>query len=271
MRKPVLLLILFLFVAFTFYRCTSDSSDNPVANLNHGNWVDLSYGYDEQTIFWPTADAFRIDTVFEGETAKGFYYAAFNFSMAEHGGTHLDAPIHFAAGQKTVDELTIQQLSGNAIVIDVSKQCKQNRDYQITPEDLKQWESTNGGIAEDVIIFFRTGFGAYWPDKEKYMGTTLRGQEGVDNLHFPGIHPECAKWLITHRKIKAVGLDTPSIDFGQSKLFESHQLFFNANIPAFENVANLHLLPVKGSWVMALPLKISGGSGAPVRIAGLLP
>jgi kynurenine formamidase len=98
------------------------------------------------------------------------------------------------------------------------------------------------------------------------MGTDEKGPEAVAKLHFPGLHPEAAQWLVDERKIKAIGLDTPSIDYGQSKLFESHQILFADNIPAFENVANLDQVPAKGTWVFALPMKIDGGSGGPLRI-----
>ena len=103
------------------------------------------------------------------------------------------------------------------------------------------------------------------------MGTDERGPEAVAKLHFPGIDPDLANWLVESRKIKAVGLDTPSLDYGQSKLFKSHQILNEKNILGFENLANLELLPAKGAWVIALPMKIKGGSGGPLRIVALLP
>jgi kynurenine formamidase len=103
------------------------------------------------------------------------------------------------------------------------------------------------------------------------MGTDKRGPDAVKDLHFPGLHPEAAKWLVENRRIDAIGLDTPSIDYGQSELFESHQVLFDKNIPAFENVANLEKLPAKGAIVFALPMKIRGGSGGPLRIVALIP
>ncbi|HEX4899203.1 MAG TPA: cyclase family protein, partial [Pyrinomonadaceae bacterium] len=92
----------------------------------------------------------------------------------------------------------------------------------------------------------------------------------VAKLHFPGLHPDTARWLVTNRSIKAIGLDTASIDFGQSIKFESHQILFEKDIPAFENVANLDKLPARGFSVVALPMKIKGGSGGPLRIIALL-
>jgi kynurenine formamidase len=115
-------------------------------------------------------------------------------------------------------------------------------------------------------VLLRTGWGARWGDRGAYLGTALTGPEAVSELHFPGLHPDAARWLVTEREVKAVGLDTPSIDYGQSELFESHVTLFEANVPAFENVASLDRLPPKGFVVAALPMKIRGGTGGPLRI-----
>ena len=235
-----------------------------------GTVVDLSYAYDAETNFWPTAEGFRLEKDFEGMTEKGYYYAANKFSTAEHGGTHIDAPVHFAQGRNTVDQIPLEQLMGGAIVVDVSKQCEANPDYQITADDFLQWEKANGEIPKGAIVILRTGYGKHWPDRKKYMGTDERGTEAVPKLHFPGLHPDAARWLTTNRSIKAIGLDTPSIDYGQSTLFESHRILFDKNIPAFENLANLDKLPVNNFTLIALPMKIKNGSGGPLRVIAIL-
>lgn len=235
-----------------------------------GSVIDLSYPFDSKTVYWPTAEAFHLEKDFEGITEQGFYYSAYRYAAAEHGGTHLDAPVHFAKGRHSVDEIPVEQLMGPAIVVDVSRQCAGNRDYRITTADLANWERANGKIGAGAIVLLRTGFGKYYPDRKKYLGTDERGQAAVAKLHFPGLHPDAARWLVTNRSIKAIGLDTASIDFGQSTKFESHQILFDKNIPAFENVANLDRLPLKGFSVIALPMKIKGGSGGPLRIVAFL-
>lgn len=235
-----------------------------------GSVIDLSYPFDSNTVYWPTAESFHLEKDFEGVTEQGFYYSAYRYAAAEHGGTHLDAPVHFAKGRHSVDEIPLEQLMGSAIVVDVSRQCESNPDYRITTADFLNWEKTNGRIGAGAIILLRTGFGKYYPDRKKYLGTDERGQAAVAKLHFPGLHPDAARWLVTNRSIKAIGLDTASIDFGQSTKFESHQILFEKNIPAFENVANLDKLPLKGFSVIALPMKIKGGSGGPLRIIALL-
>lgn len=236
-----------------------------------GHWIDLSHDFSAETIYWPTAEPFKLDTVSAQRTPAGFYYAANNFRAAEHGGTHLDAPIHFAEGRKTIDQLPLEQLIAPAVVIDVSPKAQADRDYQINADDFTAWESQHGQIPNKAILLLRTGYGKFWPDRLKYLGTDKHGPEAVAELHFPGLHSEAARWLVANRNINAIGLDTPSIDYGQSKLFESHQILFERNIPAFENVANLEQLPITGALVVALPMKIKGGSGGPLRIVALVP
>jgi kynurenine formamidase len=240
-------------------------------NSFNGKWVDLSYDFSEDTIYWPTADSFKKSTVFEGYNDKGFYYSAYNYTAAEHGGTHLDAPVHFAKGMHTIDQIPLEQLISDGVVIDVVEQANKDRNYQITVEDILNWEQKNGKIEDGSIVLFNTGSAQFWPDKEKYMGTSERGAEAVAKLKFPGIHPKTAKFLATERDIKAVGLDTPSIDFGGSTHFESHQILFKENIFGIENITNLSLLPSKGFMVFALPMKIKEGSGGPLRVVAFIP
>lgn len=241
------------------------------ADFTNGKWIDLSYDFSDETVYWVTAKEFEKEKVAEGKTDQGFFYSAYNYSAAEHGGTHIDAPIHFAEGRQTVDQIPLERLIGSAVKIDVSAKAAGNPDYQITTEDLTNWEKTNGQIPDGSILFLETGFGKFYPDKAKYLGTNKRGDEAITDLHFPGLAPEAAKWLVENRKIKAVGLDTASIDYGQSTDFGSHVALMSENIPAFENVANLEQLPAKGATVIALPMKIKNGSGAPLRIIALLP
>ena len=240
-------------------------------NFTQGKWIDLSHEFSEETIYWPTADGFKHDTVFAGMTPRGYYYTAFNFGAAEHGGTHIDAPIHFAEGQKSVEEIGVEQLIADAIVVDVSEAALKNRDYQIGANDFEEWEETHGRLPENCIVLMHTGYQRFWPDRIRYLGTDKFGQAGVAELHFPGLDPQAAQWLVENRKIKAIGLDTPSIDYGQSQLFESHQILFSKNIPAFENVTNLDKLPARGAFILALPMKIKGGSGGPLRIVAWVP
>jgi kynurenine formamidase len=235
-----------------------------------GTLVDLSHDYGDETVFWPTAEGFKLEKVADGMTEQGYYYAANNFSGAEHGGTHIDAPLHFAKGHRSVDQIPLDQLVGAAVVIDVTAASERQPDYRVNTNDLTDWERANGTIAAGSIVLIRTGYARRWPDAARYLGTAERGAGAVAKLHFPGLHPDAARWLV-ERRIKAVGLDTASIDYGQSTLYESHRILYERDIPAFENLTNLDRLPARGAFIVALPMKIKGGTGAPLRAMAIVP
>jgi kynurenine formamidase len=233
--------------------------------------VDLTHVFDAETVYWPTEEGFVLERGTAGVTQGGYYYEAHRFRAAEHGGTHLDAPIHFAAERATADAVPLEKLFGPAVVVDVSAACTANRDYAVSVADLEAFEAVNGRILEGTIVLLRTGWGRFWPDRARYLGTAERGQAAVAKLHFPGLGPEAARWLAAERKIGAVGIDTASIDPGVSSSFEAHRALFERDIPAFENLAQLELLPPRGFEIAALPMKIGRGSGAPLRAIAIVP
>jgi len=242
----------------------------PAPNALSGTPVDLSHEYSDQAIFWPTAETFRLEKVADGVTPQGYYYAANNFAGAEHGGTHIDAPVHFAQGRWSVEQIPLEQLIGQASVIDVSAASATQPDYQVTVADLTAWEQTHGSL-NDTIVLIRTDYSKRWPDAARYLGTAERGEAAVPKLHFPGVHPDTAKWLVANRRVKALGIDTASIDYGQSTQYETHRILYERNIPGLENLANLDRVPARGATLIALPMKIKGGSGAPLRAVALVP
>ena len=250
---------------------SQESVSSPQNQFPQGEIIDLTHAFSEETIYWVTAKEFELDAVFAGQTDNGYYYSANNFETAEHGGTHIDAPIHFSENSQTVDEIPLEKLIGKAIKIDVSQRALHNRDYLISIEDFTNWEAQEKmQIPDGSIILLETGFSKYYPDKIKYLETDERGHEAVKLLHFPGLSPEASEWLIKNRNIHPIGIDTPSIDYGQSQFFNSHVNLMSQNIPAFENLNNLDKLPSKGFKIVALPMKIKGGSGAPLRIVALV-
>src|SRR6185437_8339892 len=147
MRRLHLLLVLLLAIPVAAQRPT---------DLTTGHIVDLTYAFDSNSVYWPTAEQFKLETDFEGVTDKGYFYSAYRYSAAEHGGTHLDAPVHFAKGHNPVDQIPLDQLIGNGIVIDVTSQCAANRDYLVSVADFQNWERRNGRIAPGTIVFLRT-------------------------------------------------------------------------------------------------------------------
>jgi len=255
---------------FAFFAVLSASSLSDAQSLAFGAIVDLTHLFDESTIYWPTEDGFKLLRGPAGVTEGGYYYAANRFMCAEHGGTHIDAPIHFFEKGQTVDQVPLARLIGPGACVDVSQKCAADRDYQATVEDFQAWEATNKASLEDRIVLIRTGYGRYWPDRKKYLGTSESGRAAVAKLHFPGLDPAAADWLVTRRRIKMVGIDTASIDHGQTSKYPAHVRLFRDNVPALENVARMDELPADKFKVVALPMKIGGGSGAPCRIVAIL-
>lgn len=243
---------------------------SPTSGSLSGTVVDLSHEYSDRAIFWPTAEGFRLDKVSDGMTPQGYYYAANNFAGAEHGGTHIDAPVHFAQGRWSVEQIPLEQLIGDAAVIDVSARSATQPDYQVTSADLMEWEKVHGSL-NGTIVIIRTDYSKRWPDAARYLGTAERGEGAVPKLHFPGLHPDAARWLVANRTVKALGIDTASIDYGQSTLFETHRVLYERNVPGLENLAQLDRLPARGARLVALPMKIKGGSGAPLRVIAIVP
>jgi kynurenine formamidase len=215
------------------------------------------------------SQTFQLDKVSEGRTPQGFWYSAYNYSGAEHVGTHLDAPFHFAEGRWTTEQIPLAQTIGPGVVVDVRRQAEADRDYLVKVNDIQSWEKRYGKLPKGASVLMYTGWGKYWGDRKRYFGTDEPGNDR--DLHFPGFAKETAEFLVKQRGVKAVGIDTPSIDHGPSRDFLAHQVFGAANVPTFENVASLDKLPAKGATVFAIPMKIKGGSGAPLRILALLP
>ncbi|MBI4526681.1 MAG: cyclase family protein [Deltaproteobacteria bacterium] len=231
--------------------------------------VDLTYAFSEETMYWPTAKPFKLEKVNEGMTPQGYWYSSYNYGASEHVGTHLDAPFHFAQKKWTVDQVPLAQTIGAGVVIDLKRKVEANPEYQLQVVDVRTWEKRHGKIARGAIVVMYSGWGKYWGDRKKYFGTDQ--PDDITTLRFPGFSKAAAVFLVRERKVKAVGIDTPSIDYGPSRDFPAHRIFGEANIPIFENVASLDRLPPKGATIFAIPMKIRGGSGAPLRIFALLP
>ena len=240
-RVPRTLSIVPLLIALS----ACSETESSVGDALSGQWVDLTHDFSPETLYWPTSPPFELTVESRGEAEGGYWYEAYSFRSAEHGGTHIDAPVHFAKGRRSVEAIPLDDLVGPACVINVATAAIADADYQVTVADIEAWENQHGALPAGAIVLLRTGYGTFWPD--------------------------AARWLVDERRLNAIGIDTPSIDFGQSRLFESHRILFERNVPAFENVANLDRLPAAGAWVIALPMKIRGGSGGPLRIVALLP
>lgn len=239
-------------------------------DLSSTRVVDLTHAFDKDTIYWPTSPSgFELKPLHKGPTARGFYYAAYAFCAPEHGGTHLDAPAHFSEGVWTSAEIPVERFIGPAVVIDVSDKAKANRDYTLSVEDVTRFEAEHGRIPPGAIVLLRTGWGARWPDRLAYLGDDTPGD--ASKLHFPSFGLEAVRLLVRDRRVSTIGVDTASLDPGISNDFSVHRLAAANNVAGLENLANLEALPPSGATVIALPMKIAGGSGAPARVIALVP
>lgn len=237
-----------------------------------GKLLDMTYPYDEDTIYWPTAKPFHLEKVSWGFSEGGWWYASNEFSASEHGGTHADAPIHFAQNGRTIDQIPLQEWIGPAAKIDVTEKCEKNRDYLLSVEDIKTWEQKYGKIPDKAWIIMYTGIDTkYYPDKKKVLGTEKTGEAAIPELSFPGFSVESVEFLLKSRDITGIAIDTPSIDCGKSKDFRVHQLLFAENKLALENIANLDKLPPSGATLYVIPMLIKDGTGAPARVFAILP
>jgi kynurenine formamidase len=231
--------------------------------------VDLTHAFGPSTLYWPTAiTGFTLERLSYGATPGGWFYASNAFCAPEHGGTHLDAPIHFGEGKQTADQLPLERLVAPAVVIDVRERTASDPDFRLTAADVLAWERRHGRIAPGTIVLLSTGWGAFWPDRKRYFGDDTPGD--ASKLHFPSYGEDAARLLVTERRVAALGVDAASIDYGQSTDFIVHRIAAEANVPGLENLANLDRLPPTGALVVALPMKIENGSGGPLRAIALV-
>jgi kynurenine formamidase len=262
-----------LSLAILLLGCVTDSGapadSGSTLDLASAEVIDLSHTYGDDTLYWPTSpSAFELEELHRGPTEAGFFYAANSFSTPEHGGTHLDAPFHFAEEAWAAHEIPLERLIGPAVVIDVAASARRDPDYLLTVDDVSAWEAVYGAIPAGAIVLLHTGWGSRWPDRKAYLGDDTPGD--ASSLHFPSYGEEAARMLIEERGAAVLGVDTASIDGGTSQYFLVHQVAAAANVPGLENLANLERLPPTGAWVFALPMKIGGGSGGPARVVALL-
>jgi len=240
--------------------------------------LDLTYDFESNTVYWPTDKPFILEKD-EGtwqELDKGYWYALNSYGpTGEHVGTHIDAPIHFIKGGKTIEEIPINHLICSAVVVDLTRKCADNRDYSLTVDDLIKWEKIYGRIPDDSWLIVNTGWNKYWPDKERYLGTSFEDNDNKENshfdLHFPGVSVDACIFLIEERKIDGIAIDTPSLDYGRSTDFISHRTWLRSGRLIIENIANVDRLPPTGSIICIAPMKIKGGTGAPTRVFAILP
>ncbi len=226
--------------------------------------IDLAHGLNKQTPYWP-GENYRLFELKTIATIERNGVLSKSFSMPEHLGTHIDAPNHFAKDQISVAEIKPQNLFGPGVMIDVAGPVSLDPDFQLTPAHLQEWETKHGKIPDGAIVLLNTGWGRNYGDTVRYQNKDAR-----EKMHFPGFGPEAAKFLVKERNIRGLGLDTMSIDPGQSRDFAVHKIVNSAGRYGLENVANLNKLPPRDFYLIIAPIKIENGTGGPTRIFAIL-
>ena len=241
----------------------------PAIDLRSATLVDLTHPFDAKTLYWPTSpSAFELTTLAAGPTPGGYFYSSYKLCTPEHGGTHLDAPVHFSQTGRDSAEMPLSQLMAPAVVIDVTGKTSGDPVYRVSRADVEAFEASYGRIAPGTIVLVRTGWSRFWPDRKAYLGDDTRGD--ASKLRFPG-YGEDAVALLVERRVALLGIDTASVDYGPSKDFLAHRIGAAANIGNMENLTGLDRLPPKGAIVIALPMRIAGGSGGPLRAVAIVP
>ncbi len=228
--------------------------------------IDLTHSMDEHSPYWPAG---RDRSPFTARVTVNFDLRACfarDLTLSEHSGTHLDAPAHALQGGMTVDQLPPARFLGAACVIDVRKAVEVNSDYLVSVADIERHAEEHGALPSGGFVFFCTGWASRWPSQARYIQEDAQGVK-----HFPGVSEQAAHYLLDRVRPASVGIDTPSVEGGTANDMVVHCALLGADLYILENVANLEQLPPTGAVVVALPLKLTGGSGSPARVLALVP
>ena len=249
-----------LLISLLISSCASNTDRLDDLFSGKGKVIDLTHSLSASSPFWPSDDGipFDYDTLAaqkSGRPSMGRY------SVSEHFGTHLDAPIHFADNLKSVDELTAGDLFGKAVVVNVVAKCEANPDYLLSLEDLQTWEKKHGRIPDHAVVIMYSGWCLKWNDMKSYRNADASGK-----MHFPGFSEEAAQWLVNERSIIGIGIDNMSVDAGARDGFPAHAIVNGAGKFHLENLANVDQMPESGAYLIVAPIKIEGGSGGQVRV-----
>lgn len=230
--------------------------------LNEYKLIDLTHEFSENMPAWPNSSPLRIETTADYDT-DGIRLQKYSFSSGI--GTHMDSPAHFIKGGREILDLKVRELVVPTCVIDVREKVNYNPSYAISKEDLLVWEKSNGMIPNRSLVLACTGWSSRWPDEKLYQNMDPQG-----TMRFPGFGKSAAE-LLVERKVVGIGVDTLSVDACPTTTYPVHFTMLGYGAYQLENLTNLELLPLTGSIVFALPLKVRTGAEAPARVMALVP
>ncbi len=225
------------------------------------NVMGLSHVLTPQFPVWPGFTPIEITTV-KSHDKDGFY--ANTWTIFEHNGTHVDAPIHFVKGKWSADEIPDEALVAPAVVIHIHDRASADPDTAVTVDNLKAWETKHGRIPAGAAVLMHSGWEVRANDQAAY-----RNADAQNVMRFPGLSKEAAEFLVKERSIAGIGVDTLSLDPGNSKDFAAHVILLGANKWGIENLANLARIPESGATVFVGVPRVKGASGGPARVVAM--
>jgi kynurenine formamidase len=188
------------------------------------------------------------------------------WTIVEHSGTHMDAPIHFSADGMTADLIPINDLIVPVAVINIAARAAENPDTALTPDDIKAWESKNGQLPDGCCVVMNSGW-------HKLVGDPkFTGNDNEKKNHTPGFHIEAAQFLMSERNVKGIGVDTLSLDTGLNSggQFPVHYEWLGSGRWGVECLANLDAIPETGARLFLGIPKVKGATGGPTRAIALI-
>lgn len=224
--------------------------------------VDLTHTIDPTIPLWPGSDPFCMKIRFDYEQV-GCRAAA--YSMVAGTGTHMDAPAHFIKGGKTLDQFTLQELVVPVCIINVQHQVNDDYDYTLQRQDIENWEIRHGKITPSSVVIMNTGWAQRWPNLKSFLNEDTQGIK-----HFPGFSVDACH-LLLERKVIGIGIDTFSLDPGNTKDFGVHYVMLEKGVYFLECLTNLDQLPAQGAFIGSFPLKVAQAPEMPSRVIGLIP
>ena len=236
------------------------ASTAPVFAGGHSSVMDLTHSLHPDFPTWGGEPGFAMDQVFNF-AESGFNL--FNLTIAEHTGTHIDAPLHFSEDGNAVDEMPVESLIAPLCVVDIAARAEGDADTTVTPDDLKAWIAANGDIPDGACVAMYSGWG------EKVGTDEFRNFDGSAQ-HYPGFHVEAATMLMEETGAASIAVDTLSLDPGNSQDFATHYAWLPSNRFGIENIANLDQMPAAGATIFIGAPKFQGGTGGPARILAMV-
>ena len=240
----------------------TSKNSHPSSNISYSRVIHLSHLIDTDIPKWPGDPPVEFASVAEIQD-DGYYLG--RFSLGEHSATHINAPNSFYANGVSVDQYPASSLIVPAVVINICEQAAINPDYVLTISDIQTWETQFGQIPAGNLVILYTGWQEKWSNQKEFFNQDIQGK-----MHFPGFSHEATEFLITHRQIAGVGIDTHGVDSGQDTNFTINRLLLEQSLIVIENLTNLDNLPPQGTTLIIGILRLKGGSGSPAAIMALV-